>query len=92
MLKEPDKFNRTQEEFKLAEDWKLASAQINPIYRSRFISRYSYQTPGPGTYEVIQPNTNKRRMPAYTMNGRNYMPEDSTLKPGPGQHSPEKVQ
>ena len=25
------------------------------------------------------------------MNGRNYMPEDSTLKPGPGQHSPEKV-
>ena len=30
-------------------------------------------------------------MPAYTMNGRNYMPVDSTLKPGPGQHSPEKV-
>ena len=30
-------------------------------------------------------------MPAYTMNGRNYMPVDSTLKPGPGQHRPEKV-
>lgn len=30
-------------------------------------------------------------MPAYTMNGRNYMPQDSTQKPGPGQHSPEKV-
>lgn len=25
------------------------------------------------------------------MNGRNYMPTDTTLKPGPGQHSPEKV-
>ena len=30
-------------------------------------------------------------MPAYTMNGRNYMPQDSTQKPGPGAHSPEKV-
>ena len=25
------------------------------------------------------------------MNGRNYMPQDSTQKPGPGAHSPEKV-
>ena len=51
----------------------------------------SYKTPGPGTYEVTKLNTNKKRMPAYTINGRNYMPQDSTLKPGPGQHRPEKV-
>ncbi|XP_027048876.1 outer dense fiber protein 3-like isoform X2 [Pocillopora damicornis] len=49
------------------------------------------KTPGPGTYEVTHPNTSRKRMPAYTMNGRNYMPTDTTLKPGPGQHSPEKV-
>ena len=49
------------------------------------------QTPGPGTYEVTPPNTHGNKMPAYSMKGRNYMPEDSTLKPGPGQHSPEKV-
>lgn len=51
----------------------------------------STKTPGPGTYEVTHPNTSRKRMPAYTMNGRNYMPTDTTLKPGPGQHSPEKV-
>ena len=56
-----------------------------------YMLSFSFKTPGPGTYEVTHPNTNRRQMPAYTMNGRNYMPEDTTLKPGPGQHSPEKV-
>ena len=57
----------------------------------KYMLSFSFKTPGPGTYEVTHPNTNRRQMPAYTMNGRNYMPEDTTLKPGPGQHSPEKV-
>lgn len=29
--------------------------------------------------------------PHYSMLGRNVMPGDSTLKPGPGAHSPERV-
>ncbi|EDO37545.1 predicted protein [Nematostella vectensis] len=49
------------------------------------------KTPGPGTYKVHNPDYNKKRMPAYSMNGRNYMTGDNTLKPGPGAHSPEKV-
>lgn len=56
-----------------------------------YMLSFSFKTPGPGTYEITHPNTNRRQMPAYTMNGRNFMPEDTTLKPGPGQHSPEKV-
>ena len=65
----------------------LTSRLVNNIYMLSF----SFKTPGPGTYEVTHPNTNKKKMPAYTIKGRNYMPEDTTLKPGPGQHSPEKV-
>ncbi|KAK3708610.1 hypothetical protein QZH41_011777 [Actinostola sp. cb2023] len=49
------------------------------------------KTPGPGTYKVTSPNKVKGRCPSYSINGRNFMPGDSTLKPGPGQHSPEKV-
>ncbi|XP_015776794.1 PREDICTED: outer dense fiber protein 3-like [Acropora digitifera] len=76
---------------------KVVSAQSAPAHslsaRSAIggFSEDLKKTPGPGTYEVTHPNTNRRQMPAYTMNGRNYMPEDTTLKPGPGQHSPEKV-
>lgn len=49
------------------------------------------KTPGPGTYRVSDPNYVKSRMPSYSMTGRNMMPGDSTKKPGPGAHSPEKV-
>ncbi|XP_032231317.2 outer dense fiber protein 3 isoform X2 [Nematostella vectensis] len=49
------------------------------------------KTPGPGTYKVTSPDKYRKRMAAYSMNGRNFMPGDSTQKPGPGQHSPEKV-
>ncbi|XP_031561561.1 outer dense fiber protein 3-like [Actinia tenebrosa] len=49
------------------------------------------RTPGPGTYKVCNPNTFKSRKPIYSINGRNYAPGDSTLKPGPGAYSPEKV-
>ncbi|KAK3751848.1 hypothetical protein QZH41_009668 [Actinostola sp. cb2023] len=49
------------------------------------------QTPGPGTYKVVAPNIIKTKKPIYSMNGRNYLPGDSTLKPGPGAHYPERV-
>lgn len=49
------------------------------------------KTPGPGNYRTVDPVVYKKRDPAYSMNQRSYMPGDSTQKPGPGAHSPEKV-
>eukprot|EP00117_Sycon_ciliatum_P017011 scpid83297/ scgid16198/ Outer dense fiber protein 3; Outer dense fiber of sperm tails protein 3 len=49
------------------------------------------KTPGPGRYDTTEPSTYKRKSPHYSMQGRSYMPGDSTQKPGPGAHSPEKV-
>jgi len=49
------------------------------------------QTPGPGAYAQADPNVYKGRAPLYTLRPRVAMPGDSTLKPGPGAHSPEKV-
>lgn len=47
------------------------------------------QTPGPGSYNNNM--NDKKKAPAYSMTGRTFMPSDSTQKPGPGAHSPEKV-
>lgn len=49
------------------------------------------KTPGPGRYQTTHPNTVKNKAPQYSMLSRSYMPGDSTRKPGPGAHSPEKV-
>lgn len=49
------------------------------------------RTPGPGNYLTSDPDIYKRKAPGYSMLGRSYMPGDSTMKPGPGAHSPEKV-
>ncbi|XP_078000091.1 ciliary microtubule associated protein 1A-like isoform X1 [Glandiceps talaboti] len=49
------------------------------------------KTPGPGTYRVTNPNQYRQNAPSYSMTARNQLPSDSTRKPGPGQHSPEKV-
>lgn len=49
------------------------------------------KTPGPGVYKVTQPDIYKNKCPSYSMLSRSYMPGDSTKKPGPGAHSPEKV-
>ena len=48
------------------------------------------KTPGPGTYRPIDPSVYRYRQPSYSMTGRNIQPGDSTRKPGPGAHSPEK--
>ncbi|KAI0209787.1 Outer dense fiber protein 3 [Lamellibrachia satsuma] len=49
------------------------------------------KTPGPGAYAQADPNVYKGRAPLYTLRPRVVMPGDSTLKPGPGAHSPERV-
>ncbi|KAI0229339.1 Outer dense fiber protein 3 [Lamellibrachia satsuma] len=49
------------------------------------------KTPGPGTYEVTDQKVYKMRNPAYSLTSRNNPPGDTTMKPGPGAHSPEKV-
>lgn len=49
------------------------------------------KTPGPGAYKVPDPNLYKGRCPAVSMTGKNVLPGDSTVKPGPGSHKPEGV-
>lgn len=49
------------------------------------------KTPGPGTYSITDPSVYKNRGPIFSMTARNQLPSDGTRKPGPGQHSPEKV-
>jgi len=49
------------------------------------------KTPGPGTYVTTDPSTYKTKRPLYSITGRNMLPSDGTVKPGPGAHSPEKV-
>jgi hypothetical protein len=49
------------------------------------------KTPGPGNYNIVNPGKYKNEQPHYSMLGRNNMPGDSTVKPGPGTHSPERV-
>jgi len=49
------------------------------------------KTPGPGAYNMTDPDIYKEQKPHYSMTSRNIMPGDSTQKPGPGAHSPEKI-
>lgn len=48
------------------------------------------RTPGPARYGAQPPDVSQKKAPIYSMLARNYMPGDSTKKPGPGSHSPEK--
>lgn len=72
---------------------KNASAAYSFTGRSKIggFSEDLQKTPGPGTYRVTAPDINKNKAAQYSMNGRNFLPGDATLKPGPGAHSPEKV-
>lgn len=49
------------------------------------------KTPGPGSYNNVITDAYKYKQPQYSMLGRNKLPGDSTAKPGPGSHSPERV-
>jgi len=48
-------------------------------------------TPGPGNYKIVLPDSYKHKQPQFSMLGRNTLPGDSTSKPGPGSHAPERV-
>ncbi|KDR23803.1 outer dense fiber protein 3-like isoform X1 [Zootermopsis nevadensis] len=48
-------------------------------------------TPGPGSYNNAKADNYKAKAPAYSISSRYQMPSDSTMKPGPGAHSPEKA-
>lgn len=48
------------------------------------------KTPGPGAYTTVQSEKYKSAPPKYSLTGRNEMPGDTTLKPGPAAYSPEK--
>jgi len=47
--------------------------------------------PGPGQYESGCQDQYKARSPSYSISGRTHIPTDQTQKPGPGAHSPEKI-
>uniref|UniRef100_A0A3Q0RX05 CIMAP1 family member D n=1 Tax=Amphilophus citrinellus TaxID=61819 RepID=A0A3Q0RX05_AMPCI len=49
------------------------------------------KTPGPCSYNSIDPNVYLSRQPAFSMLGRHSLPRDGTKKPGPGMYNPEKV-
>lgn len=42
-------------------------------------------------YKVVDPSIYRAKAPQYSMTGRNFPPDDTTRKPGPGAHYPEKV-
>eukprot|EP00062_Callorhinchus_milii_P025312 gi/632986163/ref/XP_007910082.1/ PREDICTED: outer dense fiber protein 3-like [Callorhinchus milii] len=72
---------------------KSSSANYSLSGRSKIGSFHEdlQKTPGPGAYSVTDPNAYKYKPPQYSMMGRNQLPGDSTRKPGPGSHCPEKV-
>lgn len=47
--------------------------------------------PGPGKYESGNMNMVRSKAPSYSLSIRTQLPSDDTKKPGPGAHSPEKV-
>lgn len=49
------------------------------------------QTPGPCNYRVVDTGVYKNRPPHYSIIARNMLPGDTTIIPGPGAYSPEKV-
>nr|XP_003422581.2 outer dense fiber protein 3-like protein 2 [Loxodonta africana] len=49
------------------------------------------EIPGPGQYDIPDPNAYQHRRPAFTMLGRPRAPRLPDTTPGPGTHSPEQV-
>lgn len=52
---------------------------------------FPFQTPGPAAYKVVDPCIYRQKPPQYSMTGRNFVPGETTKKPGPGAHYPERV-
>ena len=72
---------------------KQASANFSMTGRPKVGSYLDdlHKTPGPGSHDAVHPDYTSDKKPLYSMLGRNEMPGDGTLKPGPGAHYPEKV-
>ena len=51
-----------------------------------------YITPAPGAYESCDTRKYKSQPPSYSLSIRYPVPSDTTLKPGPGAYTPEKVE
>ncbi|XP_063084657.1 protein CIMAP1D isoform X3 [Cavia porcellus] len=49
------------------------------------------EIPGPGQYDMPDPNAYRQRQPAFTMLGRPRTPRPPEEMPGPGSHYPEQV-
>uniref|UniRef100_A0A3Q3W9T7 Tripartite motif containing 35-30 n=1 Tax=Mola mola TaxID=94237 RepID=A0A3Q3W9T7_MOLML len=49
------------------------------------------KSPSLAAYKVVDPSVYRQKAPQYSLTGRNFPPADTTQKPGPGAHSPEKV-
>ncbi|AWP08590.1 putative outer dense fiber protein 3-like isoform 2 [Scophthalmus maximus] len=49
------------------------------------------KTPGPAAYKLVDPSIYGKKTPQYSMTGRNFVPGETTQKPGPGSHYPEQV-
>ena len=49
------------------------------------------QTPGPGTYKVIDSSLTRLKSPSYSLRPRVFPPDAWKGTPGPGAYSPEKV-
>ncbi|KAF0041209.1 hypothetical protein F2P81_007107 [Scophthalmus maximus] len=49
------------------------------------------KTPGPAAYKLVDPSIYGKKTPQYSMTGRNFVPGETTQKPGPGSHYPEQA-
>ena len=73
--------------------YSLAKVKDTPSYSlgSRPKEAKKYITPSPGAYESCDTNQYKGKSPAFSLSTRYPVPSDTTLKPGPGAYTPEKV-
>lgn len=49
------------------------------------------QTPGPGTYHVVNPGVYKARAPQFSMQPRTALPQDNSQNPGPAAYNVDQV-
>ncbi|XP_047452797.1 outer dense fiber protein 3-B [Mugil cephalus] len=49
------------------------------------------KTPGPAAYKAVDPSIYRKKTPQHSITGRNFTPGETTQKPGPGAHYPERV-
>ncbi|XP_007502827.1 outer dense fiber protein 3B [Monodelphis domestica] len=71
-----------------------ASAPTYSIYGRNPLGSFCQdlsKTPGPCAYHEVNPAVYKPRAPQFTMQPRNYLPEDNTVKPGPAAYNPLKL-